>query len=316
MKKNVLLLLLGSCLIFGMFSCRKTVKKAPELAVLLPGAVECFSIEKIGMDKAAAQFGLKLIYADAEWDAGKQLSQVENFVTRQVDMILLCAGDNRALLPAVDICKEADIPLITFTNTLGPNPDGTYEGIVSYIGTNEINVGRQLGAMAEKLIGDKPANIVLLEGEPGTAPQRLRSRGFKEVVQMHPDWNIIYSQAIPGWTKEGALAAMEAFLQTGQKVDLVTCHWWGAASAASIALNEFGYQEPVYVTGLEFAKDLIDYMKEGKIHMTTHYSFEECGYTVVEAAHKYLTGESIPAFIEITPFIVDRTNVDRVVPEL
>src|SRR5512136_3152777 len=84
-----------------------------EVAVCFPGTVEFFSAERKGMDKAAAQFGLKLTYADAEWDAGKQLSQVENFVAKKVDLILLCAADNQGLLPAVKACKDAKIPLVT-----------------------------------------------------------------------------------------------------------------------------------------------------------------------------------------------------------
>lgn len=53
-----------------------------------------------------------------------------------VDLILLCAADNNALVPAIKVCNDAEIPLMTFTNAVGPNPDGKYEGLVSYIGTN------------------------------------------------------------------------------------------------------------------------------------------------------------------------------------
>jgi ribose transport system substrate-binding protein len=170
--------------------------------------------------------------------------------------------------------------------------------------------------MAEKLLGDKDeANIVLIEGTPGTPPQRMRTQGFKEVVDKHPNWKIVYSQAIPGWTKAGALAAMEAFLQTGQKVDLVTSHWHFGASSAAIALEEAGYKEKVYITGLEFTKELVPFIKEGKVDMTTNYSIAGVGYKAVEAAVKYLNGEEIPSYIPIEPMIVDKNNVDEIEPE-
>jgi ribose transport system substrate-binding protein len=278
--------------------------------------VEFFSAEKVGMDKAAAQYGLKLTYADAEWDAGKQLSQVENFVAKKVNLILLCAADNQALIPAVKACNDAKIPLITFTNLVGPNPDGIYEGVVSYVGTNEVTVGHLLGQMAEKLLDGKPANIVLIEGTSGTPPQRMRTQGFKEVMAKHPNWNIVYSQAINGWTKEGALAAMEAFLQTGKKVDLVAAHWYNGAVAAATALEEKKYPGKVYIVGLEFSKETIPFIKEGKLDMTTNYGIADTGFKAVEAAAKYLKGEKIPATIEVTPYIVSKDNVDSIVPEL
>jgi ribose transport system substrate-binding protein len=298
------------------FAGAKPEAKVREVAVCFPGTVEFFAAEKVGMDKAAAQYGLKLTYSDAEWDAGKQLSQVENFVAKKVDLLLLCAADNQALIPAVKACNDAKIPLITFTNVVGPNPDGTYKGVVSYVGTNEVTVGRLLGEMAEKLLDGKPANIVLLEGTPGTPPQRMRTQGFKEVVDKHANWKIVYSQAIPGWTKEGALAAMEAFLQTGQKVDLVASHWYNGSVAAATALKEKGYPGKVYNIGLEFSKEVPALIKGGMMDMTTNYGIADTGFKAVEAAAKYLKGEKIPATIEIKPYLVSKDNVDSIVPEL
>jgi ribose transport system substrate-binding protein len=292
-------------------------KKAFEVAVSLPGSVEFFTAERKGMDKAASEYGVKLTYSDAEWDAGKQLSQVENFAAKKVDLIMLCAADNQALLPAVKVCKDAKIPLITFTNVVGPNPDGTLDGVVSYIGTNEITIGRLIGQMAEKAMGNNPANIVLIEGTPGTPPQRMRTQGFKEIVDTHANWKIVYSQAITGWTKEGALAAMEAFLQSGQRVDLVACHWYNGATAAAQALKEKGYnQNKVAILGYEFAKELVPLIKDGTVDMTATYSIADTGYKAVQAAAKFLKGEKIPAFIEVVPYIVSKENVDSVVPEM
>ena len=294
---------------------KEEVAETLEVAVLLPGSVEFFSVMQKGMDKAAADFDIKLIYADAEWDAGKQLSQLENFVTRDVDAILLCAGDNQALLPSIDICKDAGVPLLTFTNTLGSRPDGWVDGIVTFIGTNEVNMGKQLGIMGEKYVGDRPTNIVLIEGSPGTAPQRMRTQGFKMIADEKPNWKIVYSQAIPGWTKEGSLAAMEAFLQTGERVDLVVTHWNAAAAAAAMALDEASYEGEVRIVGLEFNRDLVTFIKEGKVDAATFYSVEDLGYTVIDNTAQFLNGKTIPKFVEIETIVVDINNVDDIEPE-
>jgi len=318
MIKKIIIIVLALLLLnlsFSFAGGKAETKAKPELAVLLPGSVEFFSVMQKGMNKAAEKYDLKLTYGDAEWDAGKQLSQVENFVTKGVDAVLLCAGDNQALLPAVKICQDADIPLITFTNTLGSNPDGWVDGIVTFIGTNEVSLGRKLGEMSEELVGDKAVNIVLIEGAPGTAPQRMRTKGFKEVVAKHSGWKIVYSQAIPGWTKEGSLAAMEAFLQTGKEVDLVVTHWNAAAAAAAMAIKEAGYKKKVYIVGLEFNKDLVNDIKEGAVDKVTYYSVEDTGYTIIESAAKYLNGQTLAKFIEIDVQTVDKGNVDSIVPE-
>lgn len=286
-----------------------------QVAVCLPGSVEFFAVERKGMDQAAAKYNIALTYSDAEWDAGKQLNQVENFVAKKVDAIMLCARDPQALLAAVKMCNDAKIPLITFTNTLGPDPRGQYPGVVTFIGINDTAYGTMMGQMAAKLLGKKPANIVLIEGEPGTSAQRQRSDGFRAELAKNPQYKIIYSQAIPGWTKEGSLAAMEAFLQKGQDFDLVAAEWTDGAVAASKAIREAGLKGK-YITALEYSKMVQAEIKAGNIQMTAYASIINMGYLAVETTARYLSGKTVPTFVEVVPVFVDKANVDKHVPEM
>jgi len=139
---------------------------------------------------------------------------------------------------------------------------------------------------------------------------------FKEVVDKHDNWNIVYSQSIPGWTKEGALAAVEASLQKGVQIDLISCQWYAAASAAAEAVEEAGLPYDVNITGLEFSKELIPYIKEGKVDMTSNASIADMGYVTVKTAAAVLKGEAVDKIIAVIPEIVSAENVDSVVPEL
>jgi len=311
--KLFVLIVLMIGLILASFSISFAQKK--EVAVLLPGTVEFFSVMHRGIDKAAEDYNLNITYADAEWDAGKQLSQVENFIVKKVDAIMLCAADNMALIPAVKLCNDANIPLVSFTNCLGKDTEGKYPGVVSFIGRSEVGAGIIQGKMAEELLGDREASIVLIEGNPGTTAQRMREEGFLKVAAEHSNWTIVEKRPIEGWTKEGSLAFMEAFLQSGRKVDLVSCQWWSGAIAAAMALEEAGVTG-VYVTGLEYAKELVPYIKDGVVTASTYFSVVEEGYKAVEVTGKYLNGETVPAFVEIKHIIVTKDNVDKFVPEM
>ncbi|PXF33874.1 LacI family transcriptional regulator [Mesotoga sp. SC_NapDC2] len=286
-----------------------------DVAVLLPGTVEFFSVQRVGLDAAAKEFGLNLIYADAEWDAGKQLSQVENFIARGVDLVLLCAADNMALRTAVTRCDEAGIPLITFTNSIGTDPEGKYPGVISHIGRSEIGSGVVQAEFVEKLFGNADIDIILIEGNPGTTAQRMREEGFLSVAERNPSWSIIEKRPIDGWTKEGTLAFMEAFLQSGRNVDVIACQWWSGAIAASMALKERGITD-VVVLGLEYAKELVPYIEAGDVYASTYFSVIEEGYKAVEAAHLYLTGQEVPKFVEIQQVMVTKDNVGDFEPEM
>jgi ribose transport system substrate-binding protein len=143
----------------------------------------------------------------------------------------------------------------------------------------------------------------------------MREEGFLKVAAKHPNWTIVEKRPIEGWTKEGSLAFMEAFLQSGRKVDLVSCQWWSGAIAAAMALEEKGVTG-VYVTGLEYAKELVPYIKEGKVTASTYFSVVEEGYKAVETTSKYLNGEKVPQFVEIKHIIVTKDNVDKFIPEM
>ncbi len=313
MKKSIISIALTIVMVLLVFSTG--FAKTFDVAVLLPGSVEFFSVLRRGLDQAAAEFGLNLIYADAEWDAGRQLSQVENFIVRRVDLILLCAADNMALLPAVTLANEANIPLITFTNTLGTDPMGRLPGVSSHIGRTDIEAGEIQGRIAAELLGDGPADIILIQGSPGTAPQRMREEGFMNIAENYPEWNIIERRPIVGWTKEGTLEFMEAFVRSGRNVDLIACQWWSAAIAAAMVLDEAGITG-VYVIGLEYARELVPYIKNAQVHATTYYSIVEEGYKTGETAAKFLRGEPIPDFVGIEQLVVTIDNVDDFEPEM
>ncbi len=319
MVKKMLILMLGITACISSVYAAGAKEEAggnPKVAVSLPGSVEFFSVMRQGMDKAADDFGIDLIYSDADWKPDVQLNQVETAIAQGVDALMLCAGDPTALMPAIAMCNEADIPLITFTNTLGPNADGTYPGIETFIGINDAVNGKLLAEMAYTLLGDREANIVLLEGAPGTAAQQLRTEGFQKEIAKHPGYKIVYRQTIEGWSKGGALAAMEAFLQTGEDVDMVACHWHAAAAAAHMALEEAGVEKKVYIAGIEFSKELKELISTGAVDMTTNPSISGMGYQAVETTAKFLQGESIPKSISIVPEIVTVENVDSHEPEL
>ena len=318
MKKNfksfVLAVLMVS-FVFASLSTSFAQEKTYDVAVLLPGTVEFFSVQRRGIDQAAEDYGLNITYADAEWDAGKQLSQVENFIVKDVDAIMVCAADNMALIPAVKLCNDANIPFISFTNCIGTDTEGKFPGVVSFIGRSEVGAGIIQGEMAEQLLGDKEANIVLIEGNPGTTAQRMREEGFLKVAEKHPNWTVVEKRPIEGWTKEGSLAFMEAFLQSGREVDLVSCQWWSGAIAAAMALENAGITG-VYVTGLEYAKELVPYIRDGVVTASTYFSVVEEGYKATEVTANHLKGEKVPQFVEIKHIIVTKDNVDEFEPEM
>lgn len=284
--------------------------KTPTIAVLLPGPTGYFVATKEGVDKAAKDFNVNIIYADAQWNAAKQLSQVEDFVAKKVDMIAVCSVDAEAIKPAIDIAKNAKVPIMAFVNAVGSDPTGQYPGLVSYVGQSDVTTGALSGKMAKDLLGAKGGNVVMIEGRPGTNPQRARKQGFLEAIKDQPNIKVVYNQT-SNWEKEQALKITEDLIQKKTQFDLIYCQDDNSAIGAGIALQEAGLKAKVFVIGTDGSKDGLKAIKDKMIDRTSWKSAIEEGYKSIETAAKFLKGEKVLQLVELKQVEVNPQNVDK-----
>lgn len=313
LRKIIALLLLG-CLIFLVPHLVYAEPKKYTMGISIPGTVEYFAAMRRGCDEAARELGVELIYVDAEWDAAKQLSQVEDFISRRVDLIIVIPSDAIGSIAAVEKAKAAGIPIMALVNAVGLDPHGKYPGLISYIGQDETYTGGLCGEMALEVLGKKGGNVLIIEGRPGTPCQINRTRGFLEKIGVNPTIKIIGLQAAD-WDPEKAMKVMEDYLQTGQQIDFVFCQYDGMALGALQAIDAAGKTGEITVVGVDGIKAVLEAIKAGKIYGTTWISPVKQGRLGVEYAVKYLQGETIPEYVGVNQIKVTKENVDEIVPE-
>ena len=66
-----------------------------------------------GMQEKADELGVELVIQDADGDLTEQTSQLENFVSRDMDGIIICPIDSEASGSEVEMVNAEDIPLAT-----------------------------------------------------------------------------------------------------------------------------------------------------------------------------------------------------------
>lgn len=292
----------------------KVEEKAPEakdsykIAVLLPGPTGYFVATKEGIDAAAKENNVTIEYADAQWDASKQLAQAEDFMVKGVDLIALCSVDSGSGEKIVKSAQESNIPVLAFTNAIGTAETGEYAGLVSYVGQNEVNTGAVTGEVAKSLLGEAGGKAILIEGVPGTTPQINRKKGLEQALE-GSSIEIIYNQT-SNWEKEQALKIVEDLIQKKTEFNIVICQDDNSATGAGQALEEAGMKEQVKVIGLGGSKDGLQAVKAGIIDGTTYMSAVEEGRVAIETSVKFLNGESVDSVTEIKQVEVNKENVD------
>ena len=97
--------------------------------------------------------GVDVQFEDAQYDLGKQLDQVNNFIAIGVDAIMMTLVDTTAAPAMTAAAESAGVPLV-FMNLQPVNVD-TLPDNQAYVGSNEIESGT-LGAFeACKICGRK-----------------------------------------------------------------------------------------------------------------------------------------------------------------
>jgi len=320
LRKVTMLLLVVSMVAGAMMGCNskesttpsgssETKEKEPyDIAVLIPGSVAYFTATRSGSDKAAEELGVNLIYSDAEWDAATQLSQIEDAISKGVDMIAVCASDAEGILPGIEAANDAKIPILTFTNAVGTDESGTVDGVVSYVGQNEIETGKLCAEISKKLLGDEGGNVVCIEGKPGTYCQIYRTKGFEQGIE-GSNLEIVYTQT-GNWSKEEAMTITEDLIQKGTDVDLFFCQDDGMAAGVGQILKDAGLKDQIKVVGLGGSIEGLKALKDGLIDGNTFMSAEEEGYKAIETCVKYLNGEKVDSRTVLTQVEVTTDNVD------
>ena len=157
------------------------------------------------MEEKAKQLGVEIQFVEAQGDIGKQLNQIQNFITQKMDAIIVNPVDTTATPKMTQLVTEAKIPLV-YVN-LQPAEETLPKG-AAYVGSPEITSGKLQGEAIAKLLNNK-GNVVLMVGELATQAAILRTEGVEKVVAQHPEMKIVGKQTA-NWRRNEAIDLIPA----------------------------------------------------------------------------------------------------------
>lgn len=246
---------------------------------------------KEGAEQEAKAQGATLQVADAQDDAAKQASDIEDMVQKKVDLILINPTDSAAVGAAVQTANDANIPVITVDRNAEAGD------VVAHIASDNVAGGKQAGEFMIELVGDK-AKVVELEGIPGASATRDRGKGFHEAVDGKLD--VVAKQAA-NFDRAKGLSVMENILQNNKDIKAVFAHNDEMALGAVEALKAAGLND-VKVIGFDATDDAVKAVKDvkdGKMAGTIAQKPTEIGKMGVETAIKHLKGDKVEKNIPV-----------------
>ncbi|WKA58056.1 ribose ABC transporter substrate-binding protein RbsB [Planococcus shenhongbingii] len=240
-----------------------------------------------GAEAKAKELGATISVVDAQDDAAKQASDVEDLIQQGVDLIMINPVDSEAVAAAVESANSANIPVITVDRSAAVGE------VVSHIASDNIAGGEMAGEYLLSLVGDG-AQVAELEGVPGASAARERGEGFNKVAVEGLE---VVAKQTANFDRAEGLTVMENILQGNPDIKGVFAHNDEMALGALEAIEAAG--KDITVVGFDATEDAVKAVEEGRLAGTIAQKPELIGQTAVETAVKALDGEEVEASIPV-----------------
>ncbi|WP_413701437.1 ribose ABC transporter substrate-binding protein RbsB [Psychromonas sp. KJ10-10] len=248
---------------------------------------------KEGAEKKAEQLNYQLIVLDSQNDPSKELSNVEDLITRGVKAILINPTDSDAVANAIRATNQASIPVLTLDR-------GASRGeVVTHIASDNVAGGEMAGKFISETIG-KNAKVVQLEGIAGTSVARERGEGFMKAVKSE-SMDLLASQPAD-FDRTKGLNVMENLLASKPDTQAVFAQNDEMALGALRAVKASG--KDIFIVGFDGTDDGIVAVKSGMLGATIAQQPALIGELGVESAVKVLQGVSVAKNIPVPLMMV------------
>ena len=285
-------LLLGGCT--KQMGMKQSAMKKGEIGLAVSAQNAFFSALIQGAEQEAKTQGVKLTVADAGDSAAKQASDIKDFISKKVSVIIVNPVDSAGIAPSVAAAKKAGITVISLDRTV------IGESVASQIASDNVSGGKIAGSYLLKLVGEK-ADIAELQGSQGASATTDRGKGFHEAVDGKA--NVVASVTANFKREEGRIAT-ENILRANPKVKGIFAHNDEMALGAVDAVSAAG--KDIVIVGFDAIDEAIAAVKEGRMAATVAQMPAKMGKTAVQTAIKLMNGEKVPSSIPITVMLITK----------
>lgn len=200
------------------------------------------------VDEAAPYGNITIISTDANGDAAKFQSDIEDLIAQDIDGIIISGAWLEQAPAALDALAAEGIPTVLVDRQFTTGAAAAYD---SYIGPDNFTIGVQDGTyIAERLGGE--GVVAQLRGGPADNSIGLnRSNGVLSVLETYPGITVVTAPDFGGWSADGGIALMEDLLASNPQIDAVFCENDSMCLGAQTAIADAGRADEMFLVGVD-----------------------------------------------------------------
>ena len=279
----------------------ETSSEGIKIGVSIADQSNVFYVDIVDGMEAAVKDGDQLVITDADFDAAKQLNDIDDMIQQGVSAVLIDPVDSNSIAPAIEACNAAGIPVIAYNSPVN-------QEVASTVATDNFLAGQLVGeAMGEALIDIR---IVAMLTYNVAEVCLDRAEGFKDAISAYPGITIVEEQEIEPGT-DTALPVAENILQAYPDLAGMFALNDPSALGCVAAVESANKLDQVKIVGVDGSDDGKAAIRDGKMLASAAQDPVTIGSTAVETAYSVIAGEEVETDIAIPSYLVDASNVDE-----
>ena len=334
MKRNrkcpvlFIILLVMTCIISGCSSreiSREESVSQEEDKIQIGMSFDSFVIERWQRDRdvfvsMSKEMGAEVNVQNANGDLEEQKKQIDYFIQKDMDVIVIICIDSAGLKEHVEKAKDAGIRVIAYDRLI------TDADVDLYISFDNEMVGTMMGeALIENGIGEE-SRVLMLGGPETDNNVPLLEGGFRAVMEAN-NVTILDSTHADGWKAELAAAYVYEHMDIVAQADAIMCGNDDLASKVVHALAEKRMAGDILVVGQDADLEACQRIVEGTQIMTAYKPVEKLAQraavcAVMLAKGEEITGEDVTMidnggyqvpYVSLSPISVTEENMNEVI---
>jgi ribose transport system substrate-binding protein len=246
----------------------------------------------------------ELILTSGEYLVATQMNQVDNFLTKRVDAIVLFPCDSKAIGTSVVKANKAGIPV--FTADIGCMAQEGH--VVCHVATDNFSGGKAAAQAVIEML-DGRGKVAILDF-PEAESVILRTRGFQEEIKKAPAIEVV--AVLPGGgDKAKSFKAAEDILQRHPDLNGIFAINDPSALGAVAAVEKAGKSRQVKIVGFDAMPEGRYAVKQGKLYATIVQYPEKIGRTTIDVIGRYMAGEQVPPQVLIPCTTYKKAEADQ-----
>lgn len=252
------------------------------------------------IDKAE-ELGAKVIVQSADGDEAKQLSQIQNMLSQNIDVLVIIAINSDSLSTVVDQAKAEGVPVVAYDRLINNSE------VDAYVSFDNVRVGEM---QAQYLVDLQPSgNYFLMGGSPTDNNAKMFREGQMNIIQPLVDSGavkIVGDQWADNWDANEALKIMENALTANKNnIDVVVASNDNTAGGAIQALDAQGLAGKVLISGQDADLAGVQRIAEGLQTMTVYKPIKTIAEKSAEVAVQLVKGEKVKADTTVNNGLID-----------